>query len=119
MKQQPSFKPPSHNSDGEINVKFKVFLSGQNDAFNTTHNKTIKIYDVKKQLDATHQTSPNLYSLLGLGKYIAWNKPTKKNGDFDEEELEKMRIIQTIHSEIESVETREKRIKQSLIGDAF
>jgi hypothetical protein len=122
MKQQQSYNQQSQNAGEAANFKTKAFQQGQKDAFNSTQNKTINGNDekaVETQRNTTHQTSPHLHSELTIGKNTAWNQSDTNDGDVEQEELDKSIKRKPIFTEIESKETREKRIKQSLIGEVF
>lgn len=121
MKQQ-SFNQQFQNAGEAAAVKSKGLQKRQKDPFYSPKSIIINGYDEKiilKQTIITHQTSPHLHSLLTIGKNTSWNESATNDGDEEQEELDKTIKRKPIYTEIESKETREKRIKQSLIGEAF
>lgn len=122
MKQQQSNNQQPKNTGESTIEKSKVFLQGQKDFINYSHNKISNGYYKKifnKQPFITHQTASNLRSLLTIGKNIAWSKSATNDGDTEQEELDELIKRKPNYTEIESKETKEKRIEQSLIGEAF
>ena len=121
MKQE-SFNQQSQNAGEAAAVKSKGFQQRQKDAYYSPKSITNNGNDEKlilKQPFITHQTFPHFHSLLNMSKNTTWNKSAINDGDAEQEELDKYMKRKPSYTDIESKEAREKRIEQSLIGDAF
>ncbi|MBC7722520.1 MAG: hypothetical protein H7068_10890 [Pedobacter sp.] len=122
MKQQQNTTQQSQNAGEEANGKSNAFRQAEKIAFNSPQDKTINGADDKS--DGTtngtvNETAPHLKEELTIGKSSSWNESAPDDGNAEQAELDKNVKKKTNVSEIESKETKEKRIKQASVGEAF
>lgn len=109
---------------GEVaNGKSTAFEKAEKEAFNSPQNKTINGSDddlpTKNGENNEQQTAPHLQDELTIGNNKSWNQSAPNDGNSEQAELDKNVKKKPVITEVESKETREKRINQASIGDAF
>ena len=124
MNHQQGYNLPSENAGEAANRTFTSPESWLKNAFNLpqykSYNGNFKKLNVSQKIPVSvHKTSLKLDAELTIGKNTAWNESATNDGDAEQQEHDKMIKRKPIYTEIESEETKKKRITQSLIGDAF
>ena len=122
MKQQQNTTQQSQNAGEVANGKSNAFEQEEKEAFNSPQDKTINGPDNKNENDTTapnNKTAPHLSAELTIGKSQSWNESSPNDGISEQLELDKNVKKKTLVSEVESKETRERRIKQASSGEAF
>ena len=111
-------------SIGEVaNGKSKAFEQAEKEDFNSPQDKTINGDESPKKVEGkpqvTHQTAPHLQKELKVGSSNAWNESSGTDADNEQKELDKNVKRKIRITEIESEETKARRIKKASEGDTF
>lgn len=123
LQKQTSNGTQSQNMGEVANGKSKVFEQAEKEAFNSPKDKTINGDEspekLKEKLQLTNQTAPHLEKELKVGSSNAWNESSANDADNEQKELDKNVKRKIKISEVESEETKARRIKQASEGNAF
>ncbi len=123
LQKQTSNNTPMQDMGDFANGKFKAFEQAEKAASSFPKDKTINgnisLENIEANSLATYQTAPHLQKELKVGSSNVWNESFADDADNEQEELDKNVKRKTRIVEVESEETRARRINQASQGDAF
>ncbi len=122
MKQQQNTNQQSQNTGKVVNGIFNPFKQLEKDVFNSQLSKNLIGAKEKNECGEKviiNETAPHLKDELTIGKSHSWNESTPNDANAEQTELDKNVKKKPFVTEIESKETKERRIKQASVGEAF